>query len=148
VVLIDVACVSLALTATSISLFQSILVELDVPLVVTVEALDAVAVLLVLELTLLTQNSDPDRQDLPDHEDNTRWRPAHRSLPLKRRRLLWSGGESTGRDNTSRPLLENVQRNQVAPDGRGCHQNIENNPMQSSQRPLQATVWAGALRAG
>jgi hypothetical protein len=33
----------------------------------------------------------------------------------------------------------------IAPGRRGSHQNIENNPLQSSRRPPQPTVWTENL---
>ena len=66
VVEIVVARVSLAFTADVISASQSMLVEVEVPLVVTEVPFDevelAVDVLLVLELTLVTLLPDPSRE--------------------------------------------------------------------------------------
>ena len=59
VVEIVVAWVSLAFTAAVISALQSTLVDVVVPVVVTLEALDVDDVLLVLELTDVTVLPDP-----------------------------------------------------------------------------------------
>ena len=72
VVEIVVAWVSLASTAAVISALQSMLVDVVVPVVVTEELLDAVelvlAVLLVLELTLVTLLPDPSRGGPDRHQ--------------------------------------------------------------------------------
>ena len=75
VVEIVVAWVSLAFTAAVISALQSTLVDVVVPVVVTVEALELVeAVLLVLELTLVTFLPDPSRGGPDRHYAGPVWR--------------------------------------------------------------------------
>ncbi|WP_354035317.1 hypothetical protein [Bradyrhizobium sp. S3.2.6] len=65
-----VAAVSLAFTAAVINALQSTLVDVVVPVVVTVDALDVLvlAVLLVLELTDVTVLPDPSRGEPGRHQ--------------------------------------------------------------------------------